>query len=145
MLLCCIEIESMEETEDGWKERLKEYVVEHGDSLEFTKYFWKGCEPIERDIIQYWKFATTHKLLSQSIRSDAIAEVVKASVGTISTWRNLTQLPKLAHYLRARLAHQAEPKNGLRWLTMEYSHGSRIPSENSSKVPTRYSVLESSG
>jgi hypothetical protein len=113
-------------SEDGWKESLISYVLEHGDSLDFTRHFWKGCEPIENDIIQYWKFSSAMRLVDQGYNNKEIAVLAKASASTIYTWRNLCQLPKIAHYLRVYLKLGA-PREGFRWLTTECSHGYGIP------------------
>jgi hypothetical protein len=111
---------------DGWKESLISYVLAHGDNLDFTRHFWKGCEPIEADIIQFWKFTMTLRLANEGYHRDQISEDVMASKSTIYTWRRLTQLPKLAHYLKAFLMLGVPPE-GCRWITMECSHGYGIP------------------
>jgi hypothetical protein len=111
---------------DDWKEGLISYVLAHGDNLDFTRHFWKGCEPIEADIIQYWKFTTTLRLANEGRHRDLIAEDVTASSASIYYWRHLVKLPKLAYYLKAFLA-RGVPREGYRWLTMECSHGHGIP------------------
>src|SRR5208282_156263 len=111
-----------EPAKDSWKGALRSYVLEHGDDLTFTGHFWKECEPIEKDIIQYWKFSSVLHLINKGLNSEAISERTEASVSTIYTWRKLIQLPKIAHYLKAYL-ELGEPCAGRRWLTTECSHG----------------------
>lgn len=58
---------------EEWKDRLRAYVVDHGDSLEFTRYFWKGCEPLAQDVIQYIKFARTLNLIQNGVNASQAA------------------------------------------------------------------------
>lgn len=121
---------------EAWKEALVAYVFEHGDSLDFTLHFWKGCEPTETDVIQYHKFTSALKLLDKGVTNVEIATDVGASTGTISTWKNLVRLPKLAHYLKAHLI-LSNPPSGRKWLTTECSHGYGIPVGEFLCVPLR--------
>jgi len=118
------------------KAALVDYILEHGDSLEFTRHFWKGCEPIRVDIIQHWKFTTAQKLLCQGYRNTEISAKLDVSPATISTWRNLKQMPKLGHYLNAYLA-LGNPPDDCRWLTLECSHGHGIPIGKFLSVPVK--------
>ena len=119
---------------DDWKEELTSYVIERGDNLDFTRYFWKGCEPIEADIIQYWKFTTALRLTRAGCHKEQVSADVTASSSTVYTWQHLVQLPKLAHYLKAFLGLGVPPE-GCRWLSMECSHGYGIPIGVFLKVP----------
>ena len=123
-----------EASADDWKEKLTSYVIEHGDNLDFTRYFWKGCEPIEADIIQYWKFTTAIRLSHAGCQKGQISADVRASSTSIHYWRHLTKLPKLAHYLKAFL-ELGVPPEGCRWLSMECTHGYGIPIGEFLRVP----------
>ena len=111
---------------DKWKKSLISYVLEHGDDLGFTRHFWKGCEPIEADIIQYWKFTSAVQLADEGCNNGQISVNVRASSTAIYYWRHLIKLPKLAHYLKAFLGLGVPPE-GCRWLSMECAHGYGIP------------------
>ncbi len=120
---------------DYWKEAVVGYLVEHGDSLEFTKYFWKGCEPLEQDIIQYAKFASTLRLVRQGLNASQVAAKLGINGNSTNKWKNLEQMPKLGHFLKAFLIH-GTPAERRVWLTLEQSHGYAIPIGKFVQVPT---------
>jgi hypothetical protein len=105
---------------------IRAYVLEHGDDLSFTKYFWRGCEPLEVDVIQYWKFTNCLRLQMKEPRLKELGKMVHASPATVYTWCKLLQMPKLARYLLAFL-ELGEPPTGQLWLCTECSHGYGMP------------------
>jgi hypothetical protein len=123
-----------EQTDESWKEALRAYVLNHGDNLDFTRHFWKWCEPSEKDVVQYSKFCSTLWFVNQGCNNREVSEQVEASMSTVNTWRNASQLPKLAHYLKSYLQLGA-PIEGCRWLTMECSHGYAVPIGKFLSVP----------
>lgn len=123
-------------TEEEWREKLVAYVLEHGDSLEFTKYFWKGCEPLPSAVAYYGKFVD--ELKGTTILKAAATPLGKTGkLGGYSklTLRRLEKMPKLAHFLKALLM-LGEPNDGRVWLTLEQSHGHAIPTGQFVQVPT---------
>lgn len=111
---------------EEWKQRLREYVLEHGDSLEFTKYFWKGCEPIEAEVIQYHKFTSSIQSIAKGWSVEEIASEVDASKSSVRNWKNLFQMPKFGHFLKAFIILGSPPAKEI-WLTTECSHGHGVP------------------
>ena len=106
--------------------RIRAYVLEHGDDLGFTKYFWRGCEPLEVDVIQYHKFARAHELASRESSRDWIADELEVSPSTVGTWLTFSQMPKFAHYLASYL-RLGQPEENTCWLTLRCTHGYAIP------------------
>ncbi|MDA4135609.1 MAG: hypothetical protein OK449_01245 [Thaumarchaeota archaeon] len=128
-------------SEDDWKAQLRRYVAEHGDSLEFTGHFWRGCEPLAKDVIQYAKFAWTLGLIQDGIKASHLAPKLGINDNSTSKWKNLEQMPKLGHFLKAFLIHGA-PAQGRVWLTLEHSHGYAIPIGQFIQVPTTIRTWE---
>jgi len=127
-----------------WKDKLRAYVVEHGDSLDFTRYFWKGCEPLAQDVIQYTKFAWTLGLIQEGIKASQVAAKLGINNNSTNKWKNLEQMPKLGHFLKAFLIH-GPPAEGRVWLTLEQSHGHAIPISQFIHVPTTIRTWEDAG
>jgi hypothetical protein len=117
------------------KQQLIAYVLEHGDNLEFTEHFWKGCEPLPKDISQYRKFVKTLTLMQQGVKASKVAVELETNSNSISNWKHLYQMPKLGHFLKAFLK-LGPASNGRVWLTLEQSHGHAIPLGQFIQVPT---------
>jgi hypothetical protein len=126
----------MQGEDELWKNMLVSYVLESGDSLDFTKHFWRGCEPIEVEVIQYHKFAECLRLARSGWITEDIALQVDAGKTTVFTWKKLTQMPKLAHFLKAHLL-LGNPEQGTVWLTTECTHGHGIPIGDFIRVPLK--------
>lgn len=116
--------------------QVMEYILMHGDDLWFTKFFWKDCEPLDGDVIEYRKFAQAHKLASDGNDRVWISEELDASSSIVGAWLSFTKMPKLAHYLMAHLELGA-PVEFKRWLTLRCSHGYAIPKGPWIQVPMR--------
>jgi hypothetical protein len=101
-------------------------VLEKGNDLNFTKYFWKKCEPLDSDLSQYSKFVTTIRLAYEGVDNDAIANEVGVSARTVKRWINLEKKPKLSHFLKAYL-RLGTPDEQRVWLNTEATHGHAIP------------------
>jgi hypothetical protein len=123
-----------EPSEDDWKGRLRSYVLEHGDNLDFTRYFWKGCEPLPQDITRYEKFVKAHTLMGDGVQVLRVAEIIEVNHRSIYEWKHLRQMPKLGHFLRAFLK-LGPPTDGRVWMTLEHSHGYAIPLGQFIQVP----------
>jgi hypothetical protein len=111
---------------ENCKESLVAYVLEHGDSLDFTRYFWKGCEPLESDVVQYHKFTTVLTKMSNGSRATDVATELWINHNSVHKWKNLEQMPKLGHSLKAFLNLGVPPEKRV-WLTLEHTHGHAIP------------------
>ena len=94
--------------------------------MSFTRFFWKGCEPLEGDVIQYHKFTEVHTLAQQGNDRLWISDELEVSAATVGTWLSLSQMPKLAHYLLAYLKLGRLGPNDC-WLSMRCSHGYAVP------------------
>lgn len=103
-----------------------EYVLQKGDDLGFTKYFWKECETLEEDVSQYQKFFTSIRLAHEGWDYSAIAVEVRASASAVSSWIGLKKMPKLGYFLKSHL-QLGEPLPGTVWLSVECTHGHAIP------------------
>ncbi len=112
--------------DESWKDSLRSYVLEHGDDISFTKYFWKGCEPLPQDIRQYERFVKANCLLRDGVKPPKVAEVIGINHNSIYSWKRLRQMPKLGHFLKAFLS-LGPPDEGYVWLTLEQSHGHATP------------------
>lgn len=123
-----------EPAEDSWKEALRSYVIEHGDSLDFTKHFWKGCESLQVDLAQYSKFARAIQLSDSGEAQASISLDLETSLSTVKSWCAGSKMPKLGHYLKAFIA-LGPPKEGLVWLNTECTHGHAIPIGRFLQVP----------
>jgi len=117
------------------KQRLVEYVLEHGDDLAFTKYFWKECEFLPPDVVQYGRFAEAQRLIRQGRTQLEIAEHVGVSKSTAYSWSRVGMMPKLCHYLAAFLT-LGNPIGSNVWLTLEQTHGHGVPIGQFIQVPT---------
>jgi len=118
------------------KEAIIDYIVKHGESLEFTKRFWNECEPLAKDVEQYTKFAKTLEMIQNGARSSEIVAKLGVKTHSIYQWGHLYQMPKLGHFLKAFLVH-GTPTEGRVWLTLEQSHGHAIPIGQFIQIPTR--------
>lgn len=125
----------MEQPTEDWKGNLRSYVAEHGDNLEFTKHFWKGCEPLNRDIAGFHQFAMVIQAAHRGENPHLIKWGLKVSSATIKSWVLLKKMPKLGHYLRSYL-DLGEPKAGSVWLNTDCTHGYAIPVGQFLQVPT---------
>ena len=130
-----------EPSADDWKGRLRSYVLEHGDNLDFTRYFWKGCEPLLHDIKQYEKFVRAHMLIHDGVKPPRVAEIMEINHNSIYKWKNLQQMPKLGHFLKAFLSLDPST-DGRVWMTLEHSHGHAIPVGQFIQVPTSISAWD---
>src|SRR5882672_7344564 len=106
--------------------RLVEYLLENGDDMAFTKFFWRECKPLPSDIIQFQRFAEAQLMLRRGIKQIDIAKEIGVSGPSISNWSRLAAMPKLCHYLKAFLT-MGNPSAGNVWLTLEQTHGHAIP------------------
>ncbi len=122
--------------ENSWKDSLRAYIIEHGDSLDFTRHFWKGCEPLERDVIGYYRFARAIQSLDRGEEVASIPRKLNVGVNTIPAWSDFTKMPKLAHYLKGLLEF-GTPADGQVWLNTDCSHGYAFPIGQFVKVPNR--------
>jgi hypothetical protein len=119
---------------DEVKKKVADHLVKNGDDLGFTKWFWKGCKPLPRDVVAYSKFA---RLVSDYSRGIAIVpEDMGAGLGSATAWADQTIMPKLGHYLRAFI-ELGDPRPNKVWLTTECSHGQANPIGKFLRVPTR--------
>ncbi|HUI86347.1 MAG TPA: hypothetical protein VLY21_04240 [Nitrososphaerales archaeon] len=116
--------------------RLRSYIAEHGDDLGFTRFFWRGCEPLESDVIQYRRFVGTLRMLQSGRTAAEVSRELGVNANSVSNWKNLIQMPKLGHFLKALLI-LGPPSSNRVWLTLEQSHGHAIPLGRFIEVPTR--------
>jgi hypothetical protein len=107
--------------------KVKDHIATHGSNTDFTKAFWKNCEPLDRDFSQYKELAE-----SFSINQLSGTEVVERR---IQTWLQHGKAPKLAQFLRAYLQMET-PKEGWVWLNTKHSHGYGLPIGQFIQVPT---------
>jgi transposase-like protein len=121
-------------SEADWKESLTSYVLEHGNSLDFTAHFWRGCEPLPQDVNQYRNFVKALLLIQRGLKASNVAAELGINANSIFNWRHLYQMPKLGHFLKAFL-DLGPPSNGRLWLTLEQSHGHAIPLGQFIQVP----------
>jgi len=120
--------------EDSWKEALPSYILEHGDDLTFTKHLWKGCAPLEADVIQCHKFVSAQQAAYTGDDAPIISLEVGVSTITVRSWLLLEKMPKLAHFLKAYLK-LGLPNDNRVWLTLEQSHGYAIPVGQFIQIP----------
>lgn len=106
--------------------RLLGYVLERGADPSFTRYFWKGCEPILADWKQYQRFAEVIRLSrsGNSVRTTTLNSGVKIS--TVHTWIHLNPMPKIPQYLKAFIT-LGTPREGWVWLSVRNSPGHATP------------------
>lgn len=126
----------VEPLSEDLKSRLVEYVVKNGADLGFTKLFWRECEPLPLDVEQYQKFCVAQSLLARGLKQIEASTQSGINVQSIHSWKHLTSLPKLAHFLTARLKY-GEPPQGRVWLNLEHSHGHGIPLGQFIRVPNQ--------
>ena len=107
-------------------QRVKEHIATHGSSIDFTRAFWKNCEPLDRDFAQYRELAESFNA-KQPSRSDGVE-------GRIQTWLQHGKAPKLGQFLRAYL-RLGTPKEGRVWLNTKHSHGYGLPIGQFIQVP----------
>ncbi len=111
---------------ESWTDRVLRYVLEHGDNLGFTGHFWRGCEPLATDVIQYHKFTKVLAEVAKGRRAADIAADLGINHNSVSTWKHMDQMPKLGHFLKA-FTRLGLPPSGNVWLTLEHSHGHATP------------------
>lgn len=92
------------------KQRVVDYVMQHGDDLAFTRFFWKECEPLRRDIENYSKFASIITEDASGIRP--IPMKMGVGLGSSHSWAAQDAMPKLGHYLKALLDSVLRQKVG---------------------------------
>lgn len=115
--------------------RMREYILEHGDDLSFTKYFWRGCEPTRMEVIQYHKFVNVLSMIDRGRRAAEVSRELGINSASVHYWKHLIKMPKLGHFLKA-LLDLDQPSPNLVWLTLEQSHGHAIPLGQFVQVPT---------
>ena len=116
--------------------RIVDYLSQNGDNLEFTKYFWKGCEPLARDVKDYSKLAALVSADARGLPPPNPTESMGVGLGFATSWAKLAIMPKLGHYLRA-FVELGDPGPNRVWLTTECSHGQANPIGRFLKVPTQ--------
>jgi hypothetical protein len=114
------------------RQRMVDYIVEHRDDLSFTKYFWKDCEPLPRDIENYSKFVSIVSEFERGV--DPKPMQMGVGLGSSYSWATQDAMPKLGHYLRA-LIELGAPSEGRVWLTLECTHGYANPIGQFVEVP----------
>ena len=110
------------------------YVLKNGDDLNFTKYFWRRCEPLPRDVELYRLFVRAVKNRVNGIESPDAFKQIGVGLGTVDSYSKLDVMPKLAHYLKAFLEY-GQPAPGKVWLTTDCTHGQAIPIGQFIEVP----------
>ncbi len=116
------------------EQRMIDHVVAHGDDLGFTKFFWKGCEPLPRDVRLFSEFVDVLNLSRNSRAPPNVLEKIDIKKDLATEWSELTRPPKLGLYLKALLEF-GQPREGFVWLTMECSHGYANPIGSFVEVP----------
>ena len=124
----------MEHSSGELNERLVDHVLRKGADLGFTKYFWKKCEPLPRDIEHYSGFVKAVRDRASGLEPKGHSRQVGVGFGSIRSWSTLEVMPKLAHYLKALLEF-GEPTRGRVWLTTSCTHGQAIPIGQFVQVP----------
>jgi hypothetical protein len=119
--------------EDELRRTLSDYVKKNDDRVGFTKFFWKGCEPLPSDLQMYSEYAY---LLGSSKVPAADFVNRRRQYGFEVMSRN--RPPKLGLYLRA-LLELGEPSPGCVWLNTECSQGYGHPIGDYVQVPTKIS------
>lgn len=131
----------MSASEEEVRKRVVDHVLKHGDDLEFTKCFWKGCEPLPRDIRFYGMFTEAVRRRNAGLDLDTVAGQVAVGFGSIDSWSKLQSMPKLAHYLKAMLRLGPPGPNRV-WLNTDCTHGQALPVGQFVEVPTQVNVWD---
>src|SRR5271154_6864234 len=131
----------MQTSEHDWKDKLTAHILKNGDDIDFTRYFWKGCEPLERDVIGYHRFVRVVQSVNLGNEPDQVASSLNANTATIRHRSFLAKMPKLGHYLKAFI-QLGIPQDGLVWLNTDCSHGYALPIGQFVQVPTNISKWE---
>jgi hypothetical protein len=118
------------------RSRVANHLLQHGDDLSFTKYFWKGCEPLPRDKMYYSKLAALVSADARGQRLRNPSESMGVGLGSATSWAKQAIMPKLGHYLGA-FVELGDPGLNKVWLAMECSHGQANPIGKFLRVPTR--------
>jgi hypothetical protein len=124
----------MESPSDAVKRQLVEYVKKNGEDLGFTKFFWRECEPLPRDIELFTIFAKAVRDRAKGVLTTDALRQLGVGLGTISSYSKLNVMPKLAHYLKAFL-ELGQPVSGHVWLTTDCTHGQALPVGQFIQVP----------
>jgi hypothetical protein len=124
----------MRETSGDEVDNVTGYILENGDDVGFTRFFWKGCEPLPRDLENYSKFASITKGFARGIEPKRMDMGV--GLGSAHSWARQDAMPKLGHYLKAFL-ELGLPTEGRLWLTLECTHGYANPIGQFVQVPTK--------
>jgi len=126
----------MSVSQEELRGRVANHLLKHGDDLSFTKYFWKGCEPLPRDILDYSRLAA---LVSSDARGQRLpnpSESMGVGLGSAMSWAKQAIMPKLGHYLGA-FVELGDPGLDKVWLTTECSHGQANPIGKFLRIQTR--------
>lgn len=107
-------------------QKVKEHIATHGGNIDFTRSFWKNCEPLDRDLAQYRELAESFNS-TRSSKTDVINR-------RIEMWLKQGKAPKLGQFLRAYLRLET-PKEGWVWLNTKHSHGYGLPIGQFIQVP----------
>jgi hypothetical protein len=121
-------------SEEEIRGRLVAYLLDHGDGLEFTKYFWKACEPLPRDVNFYSMFTRVICDLKHGHHLPKSSRQVGVGFGSLDSWARLASMPKLAHYLKAFL-ELGPPSTDHTWLNTDCTHGQALPVGQFVEVP----------
>lgn len=118
-----------------------EYVVRNGADMEFTKHFWRECEPLPEDISRYQKFSEAQRLLATGLSQIEVSERTGVNKNSINQWKRGSSSPKLVHFLSAYL-RLGKPETGKVWLTFEQTHGHAVPVGQFIQVPNSVGLWE---
>jgi hypothetical protein len=115
-------------------QKVMEHFAMHGDDTDFTKAFWKNCEPLDRDFAQYRELAASFN--SKPAQSEARPKTSSDEVieRRVEIWLEEGKAPKLGQFLRAYL-RLGTPKGGWVWLNTKHSHGYGLPIGQFIQVP----------
>lgn len=127
---------SREDDDPQVTRKLMDYLVKNRDSLSFTRYFWKGCEPNNDDILRFSKFVRAIVLKRDGRTVDEIAGELGTGRASIGAWIQSTRNSKLSDYLRA-LIRLGRPKLGWVWLSVNNTPGRAIPVGPFIEVPSK--------
>jgi hypothetical protein len=116
-------------------ERMREHIATHGDNTDFTRAFWRNCEPLDRDFAQFKELAASFAGTSRPFEAQHVSDVDVIN-RRIARWLQEGRAPKLGQFLRAYL-QLGTPTDGWVWLNTKHSQGYGLPIGQFVQVPIK--------
>jgi len=119
-----------------WKGRVIAHILQNGDNLDFTRYFWKGWEPLEKGCNRKSQICPGNSICTPWRRNCLNCANTECRSRTVRHWSILDQNAK-TRSLSESFCSDGCPQDDLVWLNTECSGGYALPIGRFVQVQTK--------